>query len=391
MGRVKRIIREVKRSGDRALIKFSAKFDRVRLDPGEIEISREEINRMAAETPKNLAAAISQAAENVSDYARSEVAALKEVEYEKKGIHITSRFIPVKKCGVYVPGGRYSYPSTVLMTAILAREVGVEEVIVSSPPGNITPALCYAAKLSGVSRMFRVGGAHSIAAMAYGTETIPQVDLIVGPGNSFVQRAKSLLNAEGVVGIDMAAGPSEVALIADEDQDPDIIATDLSAQAEHDPEAKAYLISWDSTILSRVARLLPREFSKQIEIIRVKTPIHAASESNRIAPEHLQLMCEPSNLELIIGEIRNAGAVFIGHFSPVALGDYWAGPSHTLPTGRTARFSEGLCVRTFLKNVAFITATGEGIAWSAPGIILIAEEEGMKYHALSLKKRVEKE
>ncbi len=387
MDKVEKIIKDVERKGDRALIKYTSRYDNARLSASELEVPADELDTGARQVEEPLASALKRAAENIKSYAAFELNNLNETEYSRGGFDITGRLIPVERAGIYVPGGRYSYPSTVLMCSIPAREAGVDEVVMVSPPGNITPAVCLAAKLSGVSRVFRVGGAQGIAALAFGTDTIPAVDMIAGPGNSYVQRAKMILHGRGVVGVDMLAGPSEVVLIADSGQNPEVICADLAAQAEHAPDAKSCLITWDGGLLEKVESMLDSGLKGRVSLIKVKDSSEAVNRVNRIAPEHLQLACGTEIITGIVGKVRNAGAVFLGRFSPVALGDYWAGPSHTLPTGGTARYGEGLSVRSFMKNVAFITASREGLEYASGDIARLAREEGMENHALSVEKR----
>ena len=280
-----------------------------------------------------------------------------------------------------MPGGKFSYPSSVLMSAIPAQVAGVQEIYVVSPPGNMTSEVLSACRIAGIRRVFRIGGPQAIAALAYGTETVPKVDMIVGPGNKYVQQAKHFLSAQ--VGIDIIAGPSEVVIIADGAQSPDWLAADLIAQLEHSDDAQATLITDTQELIEKVRHIITGSFSERVKFLKVKDMKEAVKESNSIAPEHLQIMSD----NVPVKKIRNAGAVFIGKWTPVAVGDYWAGPSHTLPTGGTSRFSEGLNVRNFLKKVSFIESTQEEIKQSAFKISEFAKIEGMEKHSLSILKR----
>jgi histidinol dehydrogenase len=383
---VEKIIKAVEKDGDKALINFTGKFDGLNISLNELEVDRTEWEEKAGNVDDNLLNILREASQNIEKYSERQNI-YKDFEFENNGIHIKDKFIPVESVGIYVPGGEYSYPSTVLMCAIPAKAAGVKNVYMVTPPKNLTPVVLAAAKIAGVDRIFRVGGAHSIAALAFGTETIPKVDKIVGPGNIYVQFAK--MNLSDVVGIDMIAGPSEVVIIADEFQRADWIAFDLMAQAEHASDATGILFTYSDKLFDEVKSLIPEQLSGRIKLIKVENVTEAVSESNNLAPEHLQVMCSDENINKIEGKIRNAGAVFLGSKTPVAFGDYWAGPSHTLPTGRSARFQEGLNVRSFLKKVSFIRCDDEHVRVSADSVEKFASEEGMKYHAESIKKRTE--
>ncbi len=305
------------------------------------------------------------------------------------GIKITDKYIPIESVGIYVPGGKYPYPSTVLMSAIPAKVAGVKNIYMVTPSTNLTASVFAAAAISGVDRIFKIGGPQAIAALAFGTETVPKVDKIVGPGNSYVQQAKFLLSAQ--VGIDMIAGPSEVVIIADGAQNPDWIATDLMAQLEHSDDSKATLITDDEKLIEKVQRHIKANKPMYVPtMIKVEDMAEAVKKSNEIAPEHLQLMLENKVINQIKNSIKNAGAVFVGKWTPVSIGDYWAGPSHVLPTGGAARFQEGLNVRNFVRKVSFIECSAEGIKKSANSISKFAETEGMEYHGQSILKRIEK-
>ncbi|MGM0441735.1 MAG: histidinol dehydrogenase [Elusimicrobiota bacterium] len=383
---VKNIINRVEEKGDEALVEFTKEFDSIELTPKEIEIDDYTRKKQAQKTDPRIADSLKKAAQNIRNYARRNFESLPEEQNIKNnGASITDRYIPVKSAGIYVPGGQYSYPSSVLMTAIFAREAGVKEVFMVTPPGKLTPAVIKAAQISKVDRIFQIGGAQAIAALALGTRSVPPVDIIAGPGNMYVQQAKKELSDR--VGIDMLAGPSEVVIIAQGSREYSWIANDLMAQAEHAPDARAILVSPDDSIIKNVKKLIVDEFNDRIDFKKTKDIGEAVDISNRIAPEHLQVICSKKEEEAVLGGIYNAGAVFVGKYTPVAVGDYWAGPSHTLPTGRTARYSEGLNVRTFLKKVSFIKSTGGDFEKSGEHIERLASSEGMEYHKNSVSVR----
>ncbi|MFC2048652.1 histidinol dehydrogenase [Elusimicrobiota bacterium] len=401
---INRIAHEVNENGDSALIKYTSKYDAIELNLESLEVSKEEWNREAAKVDSELWNILQKAADNIENYAREQKNNLSiESEINNNGIKIKDRLILIEKVGVYVPGGEHPYPSTVLMCAIPAKAAGVNDVVMVTPPGNLKPSVLAAAKIAKVDRIFRVGGAHAIAALACGTESIPRVDMVVGPGNKYVQEAKRyffggqlvdvMSNTTLNIGIDMVAGPSEVVIIADEAQDPEWIAADLLAQAEHADDAYATLLTTSEKLSKQVSELIPEELQKRISI---EGDIYndleeTVAQSNIIAPEHLQLMLTEENLKKVENKIRNAGAVFVGRLTPVAVGDYWAGPSHTLPTGSSAKYSEGLNVRTFYKNVSFIKCDSEIVARDYADIAKFADTEGMKYHAESIRQRLEKD
>ncbi len=387
--KVSKIIKDVKKKGDKALIKYTKKFDGVRLSPDEIEVSLKERRRQAARVDKKLYDALKEAAENIERYSLKELEGCRGASVSKEGIDIEDIFEPVESAGLYVPGGRYSYPSSVLMGAVPARVAGVKKIVMVTPPGKLTPGVLSAAEIAGVDRVYRVGGAQAVAALAYGTQTVYRVDFIAGPGNSYVQKAKVLLSDR--VGIDMFAGPSEVAVIADEFQDVNVIVGDLAAQAEHSPDSRSFFFTFNEKLLEEVRKGIPGDLASQVNLALVKDIEEAVEEVNLIAPEHLQLMCMNDSVKKIKKKVRNAGAVFVGENSPVALGDYWAGPSHTLPTGGAAKYSEGLGVRSFLKRIPFIKCSKSALKEAGDKIMRIAEEEGMKYHSLSVKRRVLKD
>jgi histidinol dehydrogenase len=372
---------------DEALIEYTKQYDKILLAPQNMEISKDKWDEKSQEISAELGGILKNAADNIKKYAEKQNI-YSDNDIGDENISIKDRYIPVEKAGIYVPGGEYSYPSSVLMCAIPAKAAGVEEVVMVTPPQNITPAVLAAAKIAGVDRIFRVGGPWAIMAMALGNTAIPRVDKIVGPGNIYVQAAKLVL--QDIVGIDMIAGPSEVVIIADESQDPEWIAADLMAQAEHADDAAGILVTWSKELKKKVGELIPDEFSQRIKIDSdIRDLDNAVEIANYHAPEHLQLMLSEENIRKTEGKIKNAGAVFVGSNTPVAVGDYWAGPSHTLPTGRSARYQEGLNVRSFLKKVAFIKCNKKTSEYF-PLIEKFASEEGMKYHAESVRKRIDR-
>ncbi len=385
MDRVKKIIEDVHDNGDKALIKYTEVFDGIKIKREDLEVTKNEWKKKAGSIDTEFLNILNKAAMNIKNYAEMQDI-YKESEMDNNGVYIKDKFIPVESIGIYVPGGKYSYPSTVLMSAIPAKVAGVKKIYMVTPPEKLNSSVLRAAEIAGVDRIFRVGGAQAIAALAFGTRTIPKVEKIVGPGNKYVQEAKMLLSDK--VGIDMIAGPSEVVIIADEFQDPEWIAVDLMAQAEHAMDCSSILITPSGSLIEEVKKQVQEEFSDRIKFLKVADFNSAVEKSNSLAPEHLQIMCADENISGIEDKIRNAGAVFLGSFTPVALGDYLAGPSHTLPTGRTAKFQEGLNVRSFLKKVSFIKCSNENIKNLAPLISGFANEEGMKYHAESVMKRI---
>ncbi len=383
---VKNIIKKVNRDGDEALIEFTSRFDGVRLGRDDIEVNEKTKERESSKVDRETLESLKKAAKNIKEYAAQNYKTIPREELIKgNGVIIRDRYIPVKRAGLYVPGGEFSYPSSVLMTAIFAQEAGVKEVVMMSPPGKLTPEVIKAAQISGVDRIFRIGGAQAIAAMALGTESVPGVDIIVGPGNMYVQEAKKELSDK--VGIDMLAGPSEVVIIAHESKEYSWLATDLMAQAEHAPDARAVLVTPDKDIIENVKKLIIPRLRERVEFKLAEDIGSAVNISNRIAPEHLQIICPEKAEKNVLEGIYNAGAVFVGKYTPVALGDYWAGPSHTLPTGMTARYSEGLNVRTFLKKVSFMESSKASFQGWMKDVERLAGIEGMEYHKKSVSLR----
>ena len=393
---VRRIIAQVREGGDQALRELTARFDRVELD--EIRVPAAALKEALEGIDPALRAALEEAAANVEDFHRSQH--LSDSRWESRGVVVRERMVPVDRAGLYVPGGRAVYPSTVLMTAIPARVAGVPELVLCVPPGadgRVPAPTLAAAALAGVDEVYRVGGAQAIAAMAYGTESIRPVDVIVGPGNIYVSVAKA--EVAGTVGIPNGfAGPSEVVVIADESAPVDWAAIDVVVQAEHGPDGLAWLVTWSEAtaeaVSAAVARLVS-ESPRRAEIestlggggyaVLVDGPEQAMAVSNAIAPEHLEIMT--SDPESLVPMVRCAGAVFLGHRAPASLGDYVAGPSHVLPTYGTGRFAGGLRVDDFVKKIHFVEAGEDAVGRLAPHVVAIAEAEGLAAHAESVRMR----
>ena len=393
------IIEGVRASGDEALRRYCKDFDGVEVD--EFRLPPERIDAALDNIDPAFLAALEKAAEQIRDFHQREVQQswfTTRADGTMLGVKVT----PVRAAGIYVPGGRAQYPSTVLMNAIPAKVAGVERVVMVTPPqrdGGISPYTLAAAKVAGVDEVYTVGGAQAIAALAYGTQSIPRVEKITGPGNAYVAAAKRLVSGE--VGIDMIAGPSEVCVLADASANPAVVAADLMAQAEHDPLAACYLVTCDAQFATEVERAVevlvaqsPREDITRTSldnegVIVVAADMDAAVDAvNTIAPEHLELHCE--NAMGLLGSIRNAGAIFVGAWSSEPLGDYVAGPNHTLPTGGTAMFSSPLSVDDFVKRSSVICYTPQGLMNDAPATQAMARREGLWAHALSagLRRRV---
>jgi histidinol dehydrogenase len=377
------IISDIKKFGDKAICRYIRKYDNLNLTPQNFFVTENEIKEKIKFIDDKLATSIEKSAENIRLFHEQELKyCTHKWAYTKEGIELGQIFNPVEKVGIYVPGGKFCYFSTLLMTAIPARVAGVKEIIVMTPPNNITPQLLFSSKITKVDKICRIGGPMAIAALAYGTESIPKVDLIVGPGNIYVTEAKR--QVYGVVGLDMLAGPSEIAIICDRTANPEYIYYDLLSQIEHDKNSKGYLFCDDIKIIRQIKKLIPQKIKKQIIISYNKTD-KSIQEINKIAPEHLEII--HSNPKYILNKIRNAGMIFIGNYSPVVLGDYFAGPSHVLPTNRTATFSSGLSVRTFIKHTNYIKYTKNGLIENIDYIVKLSESEGLKFHSESIKIR----
>ncbi|HIE12065.1 MAG TPA: histidinol dehydrogenase [Desulfotomaculum sp.] len=393
------IIARVRAEGDMALCAFTAQFDKVQVALDDIAVAKDEIDDAYAAVSAEFVAAIRLARQRIFDFHAKKVAGSWQ-EVKPDGTVLGQLVRPLERVGVYVPGGRARYPSSVLMNVVPARAAGVGEVVMVTPPGpegKIDPHVLVAAQEAGVDRVFRVGGAQAVAALAFGTKRIPRVDKIVGPGNVYVTLAKRAVF--GVVGIDILAGPSEVVVVADETADPRYVAADLLAQAEHDPDAQVLLVTTSRDLASRVNEALQTTFTDLGEPAVITSVLaHAAvliapdmaaavNWVNRFAPEHLELMvAEPFAW---LSAIKNAGAVFLGPYSPVPMGDYIAGPNHVLPTGGTARFFSPLGVEDFIKRINLVSLSPEVFADLAAPAALLASVEGLSAHrmAVLLRKR----
>jgi len=387
---VRDVIAAVRSEGLAALLRFAKDFDGVALDEGSIRVSQAEIDAGAEACPQAVRDAIGFAAERIRSYhARQRPADLRFTD--EAGVELGWRWTPLEAVGIYVPGGRAAYPSTVLMNAVPAAVAGVERIAMVTPPGRLQPAVLAAAKAAGVHEIWRVGGAQAVAALAYGAGPIQPVDKIVGPGNAFVTAAKR--RVYGAVGIDALAGPSEIVVVADGANRPDWIAADLLSQAEHDPAAQAILITDDEAFAEKVAVAVLAQVSTLStgEDAAVSWRDHGAiviaplAESprliDRIAPEHVEFAVEEP--ERLADQVRHAGAIFLGRHAPEAVGDYVAGSNHVLPTSRAARFSSGLSLYDFLKRTSIVKCDEAAFARLAPATIALAEAEGLPAHARS--------
>ncbi len=398
---VEEILADVRKRGDAALCEYTERFDRLKLDAATLEVSATEIEQALAAVDRDTLATLQLAADRIASFHRRQ----KEETWlsdDEPDIRLGQMVTPLDRVGIYVPGGKAAYPSSVLMNAVPAKVAGVGEIImvVPMPDGVINPYVLAAAHIAGVDRIFKIGGAQAIAALAYGTASIPKVDKITGPGNIYVATAKRLVF--GAVDIDMIAGPSEILVINDGSGEPAHIAADLLSQAEHDELAASILITTDEVFGRRVVDELERQLAQLSRatiarqsidnygaVIVARDLAEATEFSNRIAPEHLELaVAEPFEL---LPQIRHAGAVFLGHNTPEAAGDYLAGPNHTLPTGGTARFFSPLGTEDFVKKSSLISFSKEGLERLGESIIRIAELEGLQAHARSVSIRLGKD
>lgn len=398
-GIVAEIIDDVKKNGDAALYRYCEKFDKAKLDC--LEVSEEEKQEAMSKVEERFITVLKAAAENIRNFHEKQVRNSFIIN-DKPGIVIGQKVIPVDRAGLYVPGGTAAYPSTVLMDSIPAKIAGVKEVCIVTPPGadgKVNPVILAAAVIAGVDRVFKVGGAQAIAALAFGTESIPKVDKIVGPGNAFVAEAKK--QVYGTVSIDMIAGPSEILVVADDTCNPAYVAADLLSQAEHDKMASAVLVTDSAEFAEKVSA----ELEKQIPLLSRKEIARASIDSNgkiivaddlkaaivianEIAPEHLEL-CMDNPFDYL-DSIRHAGSIFMGKYCPEALGDYFAGPNHTLPTSGTAKFSSPLSVDDFVKKTQYTYYTKDALSKVAADVAFFAEKEGLSAHAKSAVIRTEK-
>ncbi len=394
------IIADVRARGDAAVIGLTARFDRLELTPETLAFSPVEIAAEVAKVGAGDRAALELAAKRIRAYHDRQFPR-DESWTDVSGATLGWRWTPVSAAGLYVPGGTASYPSSVLMNAIPARVAGVERLVICcpTPGGVVNPLVLLAAELAGVDTVYRIGGAQAVAALAYGTATIAPVDKITGPGNAYVAAAKR--RVFGRVGIDMIAGPSEVLVIADGDNDPDWVALDLLSQAEHDASAQAILITTDAGFGVAVARAVEARLAVMQRrtiagaswaangaVITVRDLDEAAVLSDRIAPEHLELMV--ADPEALAARVRHAGAIFLGAFTPEAIGDYVGGPNHVLPTARSARFSSGLSVLDFMKRTTLAKITPEALKAIGPAAERLAISEGLEAHGLSVRARLDR-
>jgi len=395
---VSAIIHQVRQKGDEAIIELTKKFDKLDLSKQGLAISKQEIEAATSQVDPQLLKALELAATRITDHHEKQKPENQRYT-DEVGVELGYRWGPVSAAGLYVPGGTAAYPSSVLMNALPAKVAGVERLVmvVPTPNGITNPLVLAAAKLAGVDEVYRIGGAQAVAALAYGTKTIDPVDKIVGPGNAYVAAAKR--QVFGTVGIDMIAGPSEVLIIADKDNNPDWIAADLLAQAEHDVAAQAILITNDQVLADNVERAVEAQL-KTLDrgeiaaqswrnfgaIILVKNLNDAAPLSDKLAPEHLELaMKDP---DAFFERIKHAGAVFIGHHTPEAIGDYVGGSNHVLPTARSARFSSGLSVLDFMKKTTILKCSSDALKALGPSAIALANAEGLGAHARSISIRM---
>lgn len=393
---VTKIIERVRTDGDQALYQLIEEIDHVTLD--SLAVSQAEMDAALKTVSPELLAVMEQAKENILSFHQKQVRQ-GFVSTEESGVVMGQRILPLARVGVYVPGGTAAYPSTVLMDVLPAKIAGVPKIVMMTPTddaGNVPAAILAAASIAGVDEIYKVGGAHGVAALAYGTETIPKVDKIVGPGNIYVATAKKMVYGE--VDIDMIAGPSDVLIVADQSANPRWIAADLLAQAEHDKLAQAILVTTEESLIEKVQAEvdqqlaeLPRQeiaaaaIDTNGKIILVKDLAEAIAIANQVAPEHLELsVAEPFAL---LGKVENAGSVFLGHHTPEVLGDYFAGPNHTLPTEGTARFYSPLSVDDFIKKSSYLYYTEEAMKAVGPAVELFAETEDLMGHARSMKVR----
>ncbi len=395
---VREILQAVKRQGDKALLHYTEEFDARTLTADQLRVKGAELDAAYQQVSQELLSAIQLAARNIEAFHRQRLPK-SWVHFGEDEVVLGKRYTPVDRAGIYVPGGRACYPSTVLMNAIPAKVAGVPRLVMVTPPGvdqHLNAAVLVAAQEAGVAEIYRVGGAQAIAALAHGTDTIPKVDVITGPGNIYVTLAKKLVY--GTVGIDSLAGPSEVLIIADQDANPSHVATDLLAQAEHDPMAAAVLITTNAKLAIAVQEEVQRQLldhprrlltEKAIAhyglIIIVDSLEQAAHLSNQFAPEHLELeVAEPWDL---LEKVRHAGAIFLGYATPEAVGDYVAGPNHTLPTSGAARYASALGVETFMKHSSLIQYSPQALQKVAGAIQALTQAEGLPSHGESVRSR----
>ncbi|QCB55360.1 histidinol dehydrogenase [Sphingopyxis sp. PAMC25046] len=394
------IIARVKAEGDVALADYTAKFDRFDLGASGWSISKAECAAAYEALAPGLRDALNLAATRIRAYHAAQLPEDRDYR-DTAGARLGARWRAVDAAGVYVPGGRAAYPSSVLMNILPAKVAGVERIVMMTPtPGGETnPVVMAAAHIAGVDEIWRVGGAQAIAALAYGTNRIAPVDVVTGPGNAWVAEAKRQLY--GVVGIDMVAGPSEIVVVADAENEPHVIAADLLSQAEHDPTSQSILFTDDGdfadAVAAAVAHVIPTlstastmqaSWADNGAVIVVPSLADAIPLCDRLAPEHLELAVDPAEADALFAKVRHAGSVFLGRQTPEAIGDYVAGPNHVLPTGRRARFSSGLSVTDFMKRTSFLALDEASLAAIGPAAVALARAEGLPAHALSVQNRL---
>lgn len=393
------ILAAVRKEGDAALCAFTERFDRLPLTAEQLAFTAEEIEQARAKVSPELLEALDVAAQRIESFHKNQLPA--DIRYtDDVGMTLGLRWIPLDAVGLYVPGGKAAYPSSVLMNAIPAKVAGVKRLAmcVPTPDGVINPLVLAAAHRAGVTEIYRVGGAQAVGAMAYGTQTIRPVDRIVGPGNAYVAEAKR--QVFGYVGIDSIAGPSDVVVIADSNTNPRLIALDLLAQAEHDECAQATLITPDAAFADTVIEAVEAElrvltraaiagasWTRNGAVLICRDMQEAVELANRLAPEHLELMVDDP--ESLFAHVRHAGAAFLGRFCPEAIGDYVGGPNHVLPTSRTARFASGLSVFDFMKRTTFLSGGPDALRQIGPAAVALAQAEGLEAHALSVSARLD--
>ena len=391
------IIEQVRTRKDDALLEYTEKFDHVKLD--SLIMSEEEIEAVMSKVDASLIADLKEAAENIACYHEKQLQEGYEIQKED-GVYLGQRVIPLERVGVYVPGGRAAYPSTVLMNVIPAKIAGVKEIVMVTPPsadGSVDPVIAAAAHIAGVTRICKVGGAQAVAALTYGTQSIPRVDKIVGPGNAYVACAKRLVY--GKVDIDMIAGPSEILVIADKGADPEYVAADMISQAEHDPMASSILITDDETLVEKVEEALQRQsdalprqeiiaqsLTRYGTVMVCDTIEECIEKANAIAPEHLELMVQDARSWLPL--VRNAGSVFLGYYTCESIGDYFGGCNHVLPTNGTARFASALSCDSFIKKSSYLYYSKEALQRDGGKIMNIAHHESLDGHANAVKVRM---
>lgn len=393
------ILAAVRAEGDAAVLRFTEEFDRVRLRPDDLRLPADALAAARADCPRDALAALELAAERIRDFHRRQLP--EDLSYvDAAGVRLGLRWRPLDAVGLYVPGGTAAYPSSVLMNALPAAVAGVPRVAmaVPAPDGRVNPLVLAAAAIAGVEEVYRVGGAQAVAALAFGTERIPAVDKIVGPGNAYVAEAKR--QVFGRVGVDSIAGPSEIVVVAEAGCDPAWVAADLLSQAEHDERAQAILVTDDEGFAAAVAEAVEGQLAglQRERIARASWEDHgailvvdrleeAASLVDRLAPEHLELV--GPRAEALAGRVRHAGAIFLGPYTPEVIGDYVGGPNHVLPTGRTARFASGLSVHDFLKRTTVLGCDAASFRALAPSAAALARAEGLEAHARAVERRLE--